>query len=148
MSLRQSRWKNRHSPCCCQGSPRCRVPKDTPSCSGWEQSVQRPDANGRGHLLQHQGPTQSPGSQPQPAKWSKSSLSKRRKCEGQPLHHPQAESETHTLCAILQKKTVNGADFWRSGRLPGEIKYRDCLNTGHWTLNWKEAVKTRRHWAI
>lgn len=24
MSLRQSRWKNRHSPCCRQGSPRCR----------------------------------------------------------------------------------------------------------------------------
>lgn len=56
----------------------------------------------------------------------------------------------HTVFLVpsCRKKTVNGADFWRSGHLPQEIKKRDYLNTGRWTLNWKEAVKTRRYGAI
>lgn len=90
------------------------------------------------------GPHQSPGASPnQPS--GPSAASKTRKCKGQPLYHYQADGETHTLFfwCHLQKKQWMGRflEVWLSSQ---EIKYRDYLNTGRWTLNWKEASKSWR----
>lgn len=107
MSLRQSRWKNRSSPCCHKGSLRygdARGPAPMPGMRAPNlQCVWRPDENDR-------PPPSVPGP-PQCPECSnlqnsqQSGHSQVRKCKGQPLPYHQADRKSSNLpsCSIFQK---------------------------------------------
>lgn len=133
MSLRQSRWKNRHSPCCRQGSPRCREFPRTHVHARDESKVCRDQMQmAEATLSSIRAPLNPQGASPNQPSGPSAASPKRGNAKVSPfITTKQMVKPTHCFSgAILQKKTVSGADFWRSGRLPQEIKYRDYLNTG------------------
>lgn len=133
MSLRQSRWKNRHSPCCRQGSPRCREFPRTHVHARDESKVCRDQMQmAEATLSSIRAPLNPQGASPNQPSGPRAASPKRGNARVSPfITTKQMVKPTHCFSgAILQKKTVSGADFWRSGRLPQEIKYRDYLNTG------------------